>query len=50
MFIGGGWTEPGTVRLEGGSFGLQIGGGENAQKLVKSKFTLGGSAGAMLGR
>lgn len=57
---GGGWTAPSTVRLEGGSFGLQAGGGEvdfvllvmNEQgknKLVKSEFTLGAEAGAMAG-
>jgi len=52
---GVGWTGPSTVRIEGGSFGLQIGGAETdlvllvmddhgAQKLMKSKFTLGGDA------
>ena len=57
---GGGWTGPSTVRLEGGSFGLQIGGGETdvimlvmnkagAEKLMKSKFTLGGEGSAMAG-
>lgn len=55
-----GWTGPSTVRLEGGSFGLQIGGGETdvimlvmnqsgAEKLMKSKFTLGGEGSAMAG-
>jgi lipid-binding SYLF domain-containing protein len=57
---GQGWTGPSTVRLEGGSFGLQIGGGETdvimlvmnqsgAEKLMKSKFTLGGEGSAMAG-
>ena len=57
---GGGWTGPATVRMEGGSFGLQIGAGEvdvillvmnesGAKKLMKSEFTLGASAGAMAG-
>src|SRR6266480_4505547 len=50
---GKGWSAPGTVRVEGGSFGLQIGGSESdvimlvmnergATKLLSSKFTLGG--------
>ena len=54
------WTGPSTVRIEGGSFGFQIGGGETdvvlvvrnargAEKLMKSKFTLGGDASAMAG-
>jgi len=51
----GGWSAPGTVIVEGGSFGFQIGGsatdivmlvmnegGEN--KLLESKFTLGADA------
>ena len=57
---GAGWTGPSTVRLEGGSFGLQIGGGETdvimlvmnktgSDKLMKSKFTLGGEGSAMAG-
>jgi|SRR5688572_6220133 len=57
---GAGWTGPSTVRLEGGSFGLQIGGGETdvillvmsqagADKLMKSKFTIGGEGSAMAG-
>lgn len=52
---GPGWTGPSTVRIEGGSFGLQIGGSEvdvvmlvmneeGAKKLMKSEFTLGGDA------
>ena len=50
---GGGWSAPGTVRVEGGSVGFQIGGSESdvvmlvmnergAAKLLSSKFTLGG--------
>jgi lipid-binding SYLF domain-containing protein len=57
---GPGWTGPSTVRIEGGSFGLQLGGGEvdivllvmneeGARELMKSEFTLGGDAGAMAG-
>ena len=57
---GGGWTAPSAVRLEGGSFGLQIGGGEvdvvlfvmneeGRNKLMKSKFTLGAEAEGMAG-
>src|ERR1700722_15697595 len=49
---GTGWSAPGTVRIEGGSFGFQIGGSETALimlgmndagegKLLSSKFTLG---------
>jgi len=48
----GGWSAPAAVRMEGGSFGLQIGGSETdlimlvmnrrgADKLLTSKFTLG---------
>lgn len=55
-----GWTGPSTVRMEGGSFGLQIGGGETdvvmmvmndsgAQKLMRSEFTIGGEGAAMAG-
>jgi lipid-binding SYLF domain-containing protein len=55
-----GWTGPSTVRVEGGNFGLQIGGGETdvvllvmnergAEKIRKSQFTLGGDAAAMAG-
>jgi SH3 domain-containing YSC84-like protein 1 len=47
-----GWSAPGTVRIEGGSVGFQIGGSETdlimlvmsqkgADKLLSSKFTLG---------
>lgn len=57
---GSGWSAPSTVRMEGGSFGLQIGGGEvdiimavmneaGMNKLMESKFTIGGEAGAMAG-
>jgi lipid-binding SYLF domain-containing protein len=49
---GAGWSAPGTVRIEGGSVGLQIGGSETdlimllmnergADRLLSSKFTLG---------
>ena len=49
---GSGWSAPGTVRIEGGSVGFQIGGSETdlimlvmnergADKLLSSKFTLG---------
>jgi lipid-binding SYLF domain-containing protein len=49
---GAGWSAPGTVRIEGGSFGFQIGGSatdlimlvmnaRGADKLMSSKFTLG---------
>ncbi|HXF27014.1 MAG TPA: lipid-binding SYLF domain-containing protein [Bryobacteraceae bacterium] len=55
-----GWTGPSTIRIEGGSFGFQIGGGETdlvfivmdksgQEKLMQSKFTIGGDAGAMAG-
>jgi len=48
-----GWSAPGTIRVEGGSLGFQIGGSESdvvmlvmnergAAKLLSSKFTLGG--------
>lgn len=57
---GTGWTGVSTVRMEGGSVGLQIGGGETdvvmmvmnetgANKLMKSQFTLGGEGAAMAG-
>jgi len=50
---GEGWSAPGTIRIEGGSVGFQIGGSESdvvmlvmnergAAKLLSSKFTLGG--------
>ena len=49
---GNGWSAPGTVRIEGGSVGFQIGGSttdlimlvmseRGADKLLQSKFTLG---------
>ena len=49
---GTGWSAPGTVRIEGGSGGFQLGGSETdlimlvmnereAEKLLSSKFTLG---------
>jgi lipid-binding SYLF domain-containing protein len=49
---GGGWSAPGTVRIEGGSVGFQIGGSETdvvmlvmnqggRDRLLSSKFTLG---------
>jgi lipid-binding SYLF domain-containing protein len=58
---GPGWGPPGAVRIEGGSFGLQIGGSETdvillvmnekgARRLFgKSKFTVGGDAAAAAG-
>jgi lipid-binding SYLF domain-containing protein len=50
--VGPGWSAPGTVRIEGGSVGFQIGGSSTdlimlvmnargADKLLSSKFTLG---------
>jgi lipid-binding SYLF domain-containing protein len=55
-----GWTAPAMIRIEGGSFGLQIGAGETdvvfvvmnqrgMDKLLESKFTVGGDAAAMAG-
>jgi lipid-binding SYLF domain-containing protein len=52
---GVGWGAPGSVRVEGGSFGLQAGGSETdvimlvmnesgMKRLLTSKFTLGGDA------
>ncbi len=49
------WSAPSTIRIEGGSLGLQIGGAETdvvllvmnsrgGEKLMSSKFTLGGDA------
>jgi len=57
---GRGWTGPSTVRVEGGSFGFLIGGSatdivmlvmneRGAEKLMKSKFTLGGDASVAAG-
>jgi lipid-binding SYLF domain-containing protein len=50
-----GWTAPAAIRMEGGSFGLQIGGSESdaivlvmnergMNRLLTDKFTLGGDA------
>ena len=50
--VGPGWSAPGTIRIEGGSVGFQIGGSSTdlimlvmnergADKLLSSKFTLG---------
>jgi lipid-binding SYLF domain-containing protein len=55
-----GWTAPGAVRLEGATFGLQIGGEETdivalvlnergRDRLLSTRFTLGGSAGGAVG-
>lgn len=55
-----GWGAPAAVRMEGGSFGFQIGGSETdvvmlvmepsgRDSLLSSKFTLGGSAGVAAG-
>jgi len=52
---GVGWSAPGAIRIEGGSFGLQIGGSEmdvfmlvmndrGVDRLLGDKFTLGGDA------
>lgn len=57
---GPGWSAPGAVRVEGGSFGFQIGGSETdvvmlvlnergVQRLLSSKFTLGGDASVAAG-
>ena len=57
---GKGWTPPSTIRIEGGSFGLQIGGSSTdvvllvmneagKRKLLESKFTLGADASAAAG-
>jgi len=57
---GAGWSAPGTVRVEGGSFGFQIGGSatdvimlvmntRGADKLLSSKFTLGAEASVAAG-
>jgi lipid-binding SYLF domain-containing protein len=57
---GTGWTAPASVRIEGGSFGLQIGAYETdlilivknesgMKKLLEDKFTLGGDASAAAG-
>lgn len=55
-----GWSAPATIRIEGGSFGFQIGAGETdlvfivmnqhgVDDLMKDKFTLGGDASVMGG-
>ncbi|HYL75237.1 MAG TPA: lipid-binding SYLF domain-containing protein [Bryobacteraceae bacterium] len=57
---GAGWSAPGSIRVEGGSFGFQIGGSETdvillvmnqggVKKLLSSKFTLGADASAAAG-
>jgi lipid-binding SYLF domain-containing protein len=57
---GAGWSGPSTIRIEGGSIGLQIGLGETdvifavmnrsgEHKLMEDKFTVGGDASAMAG-
>ena len=55
-----GWSAPAAVRIEGGSFGLQLGASSTdvimlvlndggMQKLLSDKFTLGGEAAAAAG-
>ncbi|MEO8051867.1 MAG: lipid-binding SYLF domain-containing protein [Acidobacteriota bacterium] len=57
---GPGWTAPATVRIEGGSFGFQIGGSETdvvllvmnqggVDRLLSSQFTLGADASVAAG-
>ena len=57
---GVGWSAPGAVRVEGGSFGFQIGGSESdvfmlimnkggMDRLLSTKFTIGGEASAAAG-
>src|ERR1051325_11034885 len=57
---GVGWSAPGSIRVEGASIGLQIGGSETdvfmlvmnqkgRDRLLSSKFTLGGDASAAAG-
>jgi SH3 domain-containing YSC84-like protein 1 len=57
---GVGWSAPAAIRVEGGSFGFQIGGSETdvvmlvnseagAKKLMQSKFTLGADASVAAG-
>lgn len=57
---GGAWSAPASVRVEGGSFGFQIGGSETdvvllvmnrrgMDKLLSSKFTVGADAAAAAG-
>src|SRR5271168_5629296 len=56
----GAWSAPSVIRIEGGSFGLQIGAGETdvvlvvqnqdgERKLLQDKFTLGADASVMAG-
>lgn len=55
-----GWTAPANIRVEGGSFGLQIGAGETdvvfivmnqsgMDSIMQDKFTIGGNVAAMAG-
>jgi lipid-binding SYLF domain-containing protein len=55
-----GWSAPGSIRVEGGSFGFQIGGAETdvfmlvmnkkgMDRLLSTKFTLGGEASVAAG-
>jgi lipid-binding SYLF domain-containing protein len=57
---GSGWSAPASIRIEGGSFGLQIGGSEQdvlllvmnetgMKRLLGNKFTLGGEVTAAAG-
>lgn len=57
---GAGWTAPAAIRIEGGSFGLQIGASESdlvllvmndggMKHLLSDKFTIGGDASAAAG-
>jgi len=57
---GAGWSAPGSIRVEGGSFGFQIGGSESdvimlvmnergAAKLLSTKFTMGGEGSVAAG-
>jgi lipid-binding SYLF domain-containing protein len=57
---GNGWSAVSTIRIEGGSIGLQIGAGETdvifivmndsgMKNLMRDKFTIGGDASAMAG-
>ena len=57
---GSGWSAPAAIKVEGGSFGFQIGGSETdaimlvmnkrgADKLLSSKFTLGADASVAAG-
>jgi SH3 domain-containing YSC84-like protein 1 len=57
---GGGWQGPAAVRIEGGSIGFQIGGGETdlillvmnkagRDRILRNEFKMGGSAAVMAG-